>query len=79
MMKLRIVLSRMAKGIIQRLGHYAAVRAFYSRLFWRLKGAPRRSSMRRPYGSIPADLSPRARQIYADLKSAIEHKQRERG
>lgn len=62
-------------AIIQRLGLYTIARAFYSRL----KGAPYRSSMRGSYGSTPADLSPRARQIYANLKAAIEHKQRENG
>lgn len=62
-------------AIIQRLGLYTIARSLYLRL----KGAPCRPGMRGSYGSTPADLSPRARQIYGDLNAAIEHKQRENG
>lgn len=65
-------------AITRRLGLYPLARAVYARLV----AASYRSGMRDPYGFIPIDiahLTPRARQIYADLKAAIERRQKEKG
>jgi len=62
-------------AIIQRLGLFTVVRDLYSRL----KGTTNRSRKRRSDGVLSTDLPPRARQIYADLKIAIEHRQGENG
>jgi len=61
--------------IIQRLGLFTVVRDLYSRL----KGTPNRSRKIRSGVVVSTDLSPRARQIYADLKVAIKHRQGENG
>jgi hypothetical protein len=68
-------LRQYAVAIIQRLGLYSIARAIYSRV----KGAYYRSGKRRSHVATPADLSPRARHIYADLKTVIEHRQRKNG
>ena len=68
-------LRQYAVALTQRLGLYSNARAFYSRL----KGAPYRSGKGRLVGATSADITPRARQIYTDLKDAIEHRQRKNG
>jgi len=71
-------LQRYVLAIIRRLGLYPLARAIYARMI----PASCRSDMRNPYGFIPTDIAhlpPRARQIYADLKAAIERRQKENG
>jgi len=62
-------------AITQRLGLYTVVRVIYSRL----EGAPYQPRSRKTSGLTSADLSPRARQIYTDLKATIELKRRKNG
>jgi len=68
-------LRQYAVALTQRLGLYSNARAFYSRL----KGAPYRPRSRKTSGLTSADLSPRPRQIYTDLKATIELKRRKNG
>lgn len=59
--------------IINRLGLYGMACTLYARTAYG-------EGMRGPHNFIPTDiahLSPRARQIYADLKAAIDRRQKE--
>lgn len=65
-------------AIIRGIGLYPFVRAFYTRVASPSSG----SHTRNPYGFISTEIeyhSPRTRQIYYDLKAAIEHQQKENG
>lgn len=71
-------LRRYVLAIIRRLGLYPIARAVYARMV----AATYRSGTRNPYDFIPTDiahLTPRARQNYADLKAAIERRQKDNG
>lgn len=71
------LLKRSILFVIRRLGLYGVVRTVYARLFVSASGAGVK------WGSpVPlelANLTPHAHQIYAELKSAIEHSQMEHG
>lgn len=71
-------LRRCILAIIRRLGLYPLTCTIYARM----APASCRPDMRSPYGFIPTDIAhlpPRARHIYADLKAAIERRQKENG
>lgn len=72
-------LQRYALAVVRKLGLQPLVRALYAKL---ASADSSRPEMKRPYGFIPTDishLSPSARQIYFNLKEAIEHQQKENG
>lgn len=71
-------LQQYALAIIRKLGLYPLARA----IFARATPASNQADKRSIYGFTPTDiaqLSPHARQIYADLKAAIERRQKENG
>lgn len=68
-------LQRYVLAIIRKLGLYQHARAIYARM----TPASSQANKSSPYGYIPTDiaqLSPYARQIYADLKAAIERREK---
>lgn len=60
-------------ALINRLGLHGIARTLYVRFRCRIGFAGRRSVVREDI----AHLTPRARQVYADLKVAIERRQKE--
>lgn len=71
-------LQRYVLEIIRRLGLYSLMRDIYVRA----THDSSRSNTGNPHGFIPTDiahLSPRARQIYSDLKAAVERHRKENG
>lgn len=63
--------------VIRRVGLHAVVRTVYARLVVAASGADK--SLGSPFPLECSNLSPHARQIYAELKSAIKRSQKERG
>ncbi len=71
-------LQRHVLAIIRILGLYPLARAVYARM----APASNQADKSNTHGFIPTDIAhlpPRARQIYADLKAAIERRQKENG
>lgn len=71
-------LQRTILAIIRKLGLYSLARVVYTRM----AVTSGQSETIGPYGFIPtefAHLPPRARQVYSDLKAAMERRQKENG